>query len=276
MSNNPLKQYFRRPAVYLKLPSGTNMYPNDVCIYPETGELPVYPMTAIDEITAKTPDALFNGSAVAELINSCVPNIKNPWKIVSTDIDAILIAIRAASGGNDMEVESTCPKCSERHTYSLNLIGILADIKYADYNKELKVGDLTFKFKPVTYTEMNQASMGQFEIGKMFQQIETLTDDQEKQQKTQETLKFITNLTMKVLTSGIEYIKTPNGDVNDFNFILEFLQNCEKGIYEKLRDYNNELRLSSEIKPLQVTCMNEECKNQYEQPFTLNTTNFFG
>ena len=35
---------------------------------PENGELPVYPMTAIDEITVRTPDALFNGTAIAELI----------------------------------------------------------------------------------------------------------------------------------------------------------------------------------------------------------------
>jgi len=28
MHTNPLKQYFRRPAIYLKLPSGGNFYPD--------------------------------------------------------------------------------------------------------------------------------------------------------------------------------------------------------------------------------------------------------
>ena len=68
MSDNPLKQYFRRPAVYLKLPSGGLGYPEGTIDMPDTGELPVYPMTAIDEITSRTPDALFNGTAVVEVI----------------------------------------------------------------------------------------------------------------------------------------------------------------------------------------------------------------
>ena len=68
MNNNPLRQYFRRPAVYISLPSKGEGYSVDELELPETTELPVYPMTAIDEITARTPDALFNGTAVVELI----------------------------------------------------------------------------------------------------------------------------------------------------------------------------------------------------------------
>ena len=64
MENNPLRQYFRRPAVHVKLPSGGLDYPEGVIDMPPSGELPVYPMTAIDEITARTPDALYNGVAV--------------------------------------------------------------------------------------------------------------------------------------------------------------------------------------------------------------------
>lgn len=61
--NNPLQQYFRRPAIYIKLPSDGRYYSDGILSMPENHELPVYPMTAIDEITAKTPDALFNGTS---------------------------------------------------------------------------------------------------------------------------------------------------------------------------------------------------------------------
>jgi len=105
MTTNPLKQYFRRPALYLKLPSGGNNYAPGVIDLPENGDIPVYPMTAIDEITARTPDALFNGTAVHDLMKSCVPAIKQPWSIYSTDLDAILIAIKAASKGSDLEIK---------------------------------------------------------------------------------------------------------------------------------------------------------------------------
>ena len=60
-SANPLKQYFRQPAIYLRLPTGGKYWPPGSIELTHNGEFSVYPMTAIDEITYRTPDALFNG-----------------------------------------------------------------------------------------------------------------------------------------------------------------------------------------------------------------------
>ncbi len=65
---NPLRQFFRQPAIYLRLPSNGNFWPKDSIDFPANMELPVLPMTAIDEITYRTPDALFNGQAVVSVI----------------------------------------------------------------------------------------------------------------------------------------------------------------------------------------------------------------
>ena len=108
--NNPLNQYFRQPAIYIKLPSGGNYYPPGAIEMTQTGDIPVLPMTAIDEITYRTPDALFSGQAVVNVIQSCIPNIKDAWAIPSVDIDTILVAIRIATYGHNMEFATTCPK----------------------------------------------------------------------------------------------------------------------------------------------------------------------
>lgn len=273
MNNNPLKQYFRRPSVYLRLPSGGVGYADDAIEMTETGELPVYPMTAIDEITTKTPDALFNGTAVVDLIKSCIPNIKDPWQISSVDLDAVLIAIRAASGGNDFEIDSVCPKCSNEGKYGLNLAGVLSTLKSPDYSKELVLGDLSFKFRPLTYKEVNEAGIAQFEVQRMFEAISNATDDQERAKLGEVALKGVTDLTMRLVCKSIEYIKTPNTAVTEKEFILDFLQNCDKNIYIEARDYNGKLRATSELKPLDIKCV--ECSNEYTQPFTLNTSDFF-
>ena len=151
MQNNPLRQYFRRPAVYIKLPSGGKIYSKDVVNLPENGELPVYPMTAIDEITIRTPDALFNGNAVPEVIKSCVPAIKDPWGLISGDLDAVLVGIRAAGGQNNLEVDSTCPSCQDSSTFGVNLVGLLSTLKMADYSIPLEMNDLEIKLRPMTY-----------------------------------------------------------------------------------------------------------------------------
>ena len=95
-SANPLRQYFRQPAIYLRLPTSGDHWPEGSINIPPNGELPVLPMTAIDEITYRTPDALFNGQAVVDVIQSCVPSIKNAWAAPAPDINALLTAVRIA------------------------------------------------------------------------------------------------------------------------------------------------------------------------------------
>jgi hypothetical protein len=274
LSTNPLKQYFRRPAVYLKLPSQGKYYAPGVVDVPPTGELPVYPMTAIDEITSKTPDALFNGTAISELIKSCIPDIKDPWAINSVDLDSILIAIRAAASGSTLEIESACPKCENQATFGVDLIGVLGSLSVGDYSQELEIGNLAVKFRPLTFREMNEASLGQFEVQKIFAALEKEENMEVKAKHSQQALKDITDLTIKILTSTIEYIKTPTVTVTEKEFILDFLNNCDKDTYVIIRDTNAKLRAAAELKPLDIKCTN--CGNEYKQPFTLNPTDFFG
>jgi hypothetical protein len=274
IENNPLKQYFRRPAVYFKLPSGGKDYNDGVIDFTETGELPVYPMTAIDEITARTPDALFNGTAVVELIKSCIPNIKDPWKVSSNDLDAILIAIRIASGNGKLEIESTCTKCSTESKYDINLSNVLTTLKSGDYTQEHNIGELTFKFRPLVYKEMNEASLVQNEASKFFQVLPSITDENERNTKTQEAIKKVTELTIDLISKCIEHVRTPNTIVTELEYIKDFLSNCDGIMYTQLRDLNTKLKEDNQLKPLQVDCIN--CHHKYEQTYSLNPTDFFG
>ena len=273
ISNNPLKQYFRRPSIYLKLPSGGEGYSPDVLSMPETGELPVYPMTAIDEITVRTPDALYNGLAMVELIKSCVPSIKDPWQIKSIDVDAILLAIKSCSQGNDLEVESTCPACNDAATYGVNLIGMLQNIKKVDYSTPLRLGEMEIKFRPLIYKEMSEAGKQQFELQKMFTSMQTMTDD-EKNKKMHEAMVTVTAITMELLSQTIEYVKIQDTVVAETGYILEFLQNCDKNIYVEIRDYHGKLKDQSKLEPQKIKCIH--CQHEYSQDIVINQSDFFG
>jgi uncharacterized protein with PIN domain len=274
MENNPLRQYFRRPAVYIKLPSEGKYYNEDVVDIPESGELPVYPMTAIDEISVRTPDALYNGTAVRDLIASCIPNIKNPWLINSSDLDAILLAIKAASGQESLEIESSCPECENQSTFNVDLPPLIATISPGNYEEELVHGDIAIKFRPLTYKEMSDAALIQFDLQRKFLIIERTEDEAERDKLSKEALESVTIVTMQVLSSAIEYIKTPDLSVNDKEFILDFLKNCDKNLFAKIRDQNGDLRKETELKPMNLSCT--ECNHQYEQKFTVDPTDFFG
>lgn len=270
---NPLKQYFRRPALYLSLPSKGVGYASDVIEFPENKELPVYPMTAIDEITSRTPDALYNGLAVVEIIKSCVPAIKKPWEILNIDLDPILVAIKMATNGQTMELETLCSSCEETSKYDVNLAGILASFKPGDYAALLELPDLKIKFKPSTYKEVNSASTTQFEIQRVLYSLESITGEEEKSKKTTEILKTINTLTIDLIVAAIEYIKTPESTVFDKNHIREFLLNCDKNTHNTIKETHIELRKSTELKPLDVKCMN--CSHEYQQQFNINISDFF-
>ena len=87
-NTNPLNKYFRQAAIHITLPSNGD-YPPHVVTPSATGEFPVMPMTAKDEIKFKTPDALMNGQGVVDVIQSGIPNIKDAWQIKSHDVDTI-------------------------------------------------------------------------------------------------------------------------------------------------------------------------------------------
>ena len=272
---NPLSQYFRQPAIYIKLPSAGTFYPEGTLSMPPNNELPVLPMTAIDEITYRTPDALFNGSAVVNVIQSCVPNIKNAWAIPSTDLDSILIGIRIATYGHDLEINCFCPKCENEDEYTVDLRNSIDMMKPTDYQTPFKHGDLELFFQPMSYKMLNQNNQMQFEEQRALQAISTMNDDDAKKQSQviSTMLQKITDMTIKSLAQSVAAIKTPNSIVTDTKQIEEFLKNTDRKLFGQIRDRVIELKSGSELKPAAVECT--KCHHQYEQPFTLDMSSFF-
>lgn len=274
MQQNPLQQYFRRPSVYLKLPSGGAGYPEGSLDLPENGEIPIYPMTAIDEITARTPDALFNGTAVVEIIKSCAPNIKDPWIVSNVDLDPILVAIKTATHGGTMELSSDCPKCEETSTYNINLSGILSSFTQGDYDTPLSLGDnIKIKFKPLTFKLVNDTSVKQFQFQKAIQGLRLVTDDDERNQKSKQILLELNAISIQMIAESIEYIKTPTATVMDKAYIVEFLNNIDVTAFDLIKNHSIKLKQSTESKPLKIKCVS--CQHDYEQQFSINVSDFF-
>jgi len=271
--DNPLRQFFRRPALYLKLPSGGRGYSEGAIDFPDNGELPIYPMSAIDEITSRTPDALFNGVAVTEIIKSCVPSIKRPWEILNIDLDPILVAIKIATNGQLMEIDSTCPECKEDSKFDVSLSGLLGTFTPGDYDTPVTIGELKIKFRPLTYREVSKANEKQFDIQRALVEIDRIEDVDVKNTKTSELISSINNLTTELLIETIEYIKTPDATVLDKEFINEFLQHCDKNTHNFIKEKNIELRKTTELKPLDITC--SHCSHKHQQALNINITDFF-
>ena len=160
---NPLSRYFRQPAIYLKLPSDGRWWAPGAIDVPDNRELPIYPMTAKDEITLKTPDALMNGQGMVNVIQSCVPNIKNAWATPSIDLDAILISIRLATYGSNMDFETECTHCNTKNLHGIDLTEPLSQIICPDFGRYVRYKDLQIRLRPQTYKQISEASLVAYE-----------------------------------------------------------------------------------------------------------------
>ena len=272
--SNPLSQYFRQPSIYIKLPSGGQNYPAGTLNMPANGELPVYPMTAIDEITYRTPDALFNGQATVNVIQSCVPNIRDAWAVPSIDLDTILIAIRIASYGHDMEFATTCPACQDTSERTIDLRTMLDALRAPDYSAHIAHGDLEIYFRPLNYKNLNDNSALQYEQQKLLQVIPDSTiSEADKMSALNQAFRQLTEITVRSLAISIVTIKTPQALVREPAFIEEFLKNCDRDLFNQIRDHVLRLREQSELQPLKLECT--ACNHRYEQMLTLDMASFF-
>jgi hypothetical protein len=272
---NPLKQYFRQPAIYVRLPSNGEFWDDGSLNLPVNKELPVLPMTAIDEITYRTPDSLFNGSAVTRVIQSCVPDIKDAWVAPGSDIPTLLVSIRIASYGHDMEMASTCPECNTSGEYTIDLRAVLEGITLGDYKTPLQHGDLEISFQPMNYRQQNDVNQQQFDQQRTIINVQNDPDldDNEKIAQLNQALENITKLTVGALKYSVASIKTPSALVTETAHIEEFLHNCDRKLFTQVREKIVDLREKGEFRPIHVTCGN--CNHEYDQMLNLDQTSFF-
>jgi hypothetical protein len=272
---NPLSKHFRQPAIYLKLPSGGRFWPEGSLDPTPSGELPVFPMTIRDEIALKTPDALMNGAGVAEMITSCIPNIRDPYACPTVDLDAVLIAIRLASYGQGMDINSACTHCKETNESTLNLNTLLDNVRMIGYD-DLQSGELKFEFKPQTFRDINIANLAAFEEQRLLSIVGSdQFEDEEKNRKFKESFERLTNLNLESVINSIRSIITMDGTrVSDREQIKEFFDNCDRKTYDNIRAKIESFNRANKLKPVNLNC--EHCNKDYQAEITFDQSNFFG
>ena len=276
MHSNPLSQFMRQAAIYIKLPSGGLYYPPGTIQLPENKEIAVMPMSTRDEITINTPDALMNGQGVVDMIQSCCPSIKNAWMIPITDLDTILIGIRIASYGEKMEYTSTCPKCENADNYEIDLRQFMdMPVNMSLYAQPFEYKGMKVFVQPINYDTLNKQNLETFEQQRLISMVNDADlNAEEKQRRFTEIFRTMTGYTLANIVGSIEKIITPeNVIVNNESHIQDFVTNSERQFYDALRKYMEEIAKAIPGKIVSTTCA--ECSNQYTTPFTFDQSNFF-
>lgn len=278
--SNPLQKYFRQVKNYMRLPSRGKFYPAGVLDMPATGELPVYAMTAKDELLFKTPDALMNGQATVDVIQSCVPNIKNAWLMPNIDLDAVLIAIRIATYGESMDVNINVPQTNIKRDFSLDLRLALDDLMTGTFEETVQIGSMIVTLRPINYKEFTDGALKSFEE----QRIINVVNDDKMDEKTkvglfQQSFRKLTDITIAMVANSVVNITVDGVVVSDPKHITEFIANSEKNFYSAVMAHVTKQRESFAIKPIKVASTAEDIQAgapvSFEVPVTFDQSNFF-
>jgi hypothetical protein len=279
--NNPLRKYFRQPKIFLTLPSKGNFYPKTALDMPQSNELPIYPLTAKDEMLMKTPDALLNGEATVEVIRSCVPNILDPWSMPQIDLDAVMIAIRLATYGENLTLTTKVPVIEEERDYDVNLRELLDQLIVLEYQPFVDIDDgLVVEIRPMTYKEFTVNAQKTFQEQRIFKIVgdETIPDD-EKLVHFNSAFRKLTDFTIELFMNSVVSIDTAEGKVTDKNHIKEFFNSADKKYFDKVMRHIENMRKASSIKPLVIKSpqldIDQGVPEQYEVPITFDQSNFF-
>lgn len=272
---NPLAKHFRKPAIYIKLPSGGRFWPKGSIDLPENGEIPVYPMTTGDEITLKTPDALMNGSSVVAVIQSCCPNILNAWHMPAVDTDALLIAVRIASYGQNMEINTVCPHCNEKNEHDVSLPEFLDRVKCPDYSQQLIEDGLKIKLRPQDYHQVSQSNVINFEESKLAQALaDPNVEEEVRNARLKASMQRIIDLNENLMVKCTEYIELEDGErVTDANYLKEFYQKADARVVRAVTDRLSALAQQAALPLIDVSC--SECTKAYKVPIEFDYASFF-
>jgi hypothetical protein len=256
---NPLSGFMRQPKIYIRLPSGGEFWPAGSLEQTETGDFPVFSMTAKDELMLKIPDAIMSGQAVVDVVQHCMPNIKNAWSIPSIDLDVILIAIRLATYGEKMTTPITFGDDLEME-YSVDLKQVMDTLMYQiKWDPIVPINeDLTIFVRPMTYKQLSESAVKTFETQKILQIANNNEmSEADKVAAFKESFSKLTDVTIGVVEKSIFKIDSSNGSTENPKHIKEFIENADKDIFNIVQSHLDTLKSINELKPVTITVTDE-------------------
>lgn len=276
MSNNPLQGFFRLSKLTTTVPSKLRWY-DDSIIDTSSQDIDIRAMTAADEVTLKNPDQLLNGQAIVKVLKSCVPAVKDPSRLLSNDVDVLLTAIRAATFGNNIDIEGTCTneECKHENTFGIDIPNLLDTIDYLDETYSIETRDgISIEIRPVVQKDTLELSKAQFEQSKMVRALgENPTEDMMVGliSRAFDTM-MVSNVNL--IVNCVHSITIPDGTkVTNKTHIREFLDNIESSVFNSIKNTIEKISKVGIRKVFTATC--EKCEHEWEMEMDFNPIDFF-
>lgn len=286
-STNPLQSFYRKPKFTITLPSRGRWYPPNTLTSAD-GKVEVYAMTAVDDTRFKTNEVLLSSVATYDLIRSCVPAIKDPEIIPTTDLDSLLLSIRRASYDDKLLLTVPVPNTSLTRSLEVSIEQVIESAPNASalWEEELIITNddnesLTLTLRPVSIRGMfntTQELMRQQELSMNISQSSKSTD--EKIVQLDQQLKTLATTTVNMLADSISCIKT-DSEVTFTNHgdIKKFIHQVDLAYVKAIQHHLDVQKKKLGFAPISCTSTPDEraagAPETWDATIEFNITNFF-
>jgi hypothetical protein len=242
-------------------------------------EVEILPMTAADEIMLKNADALLSGQAIIDLIKSCVPQVKKPQKLLSCDIETILVGIRSASYSDDLLIKINCPACNHENSYALDFETVLNQSEEIqdEYVARLP-NDVRVYVKPGTFDAIMKRQkilLDNRKIQRLIEQ-EDISDEQ-RLQHINSVFTKVGQLNYELIVDGIDRIEFADDSgetvtVDNRTYIDEYVRNIDRKDVDLIEEQLKIVNSVGIARETHAVCTS--CGHEWEAPIEFNPVNF--
>ena len=277
--HNPLNQFMRTPEIYITLPSkGKFNDPDDVELT-SSGELGVAAMTTKDDLTLKSPEGLLNGESIASVIQSCCSGIKNVKNIPAPDLDVLLLAIRHATYGDDMDFDIKCPNCDHEAMYSISISDSLTHMEFLEDEYFVILSNKVKVYvRPFTYENSIKESLQKYHEAQAVKLLvdEDLNKNPEKAKQFTKSLHNLADLMTELCSECVIKIIDPENNTIDASTsqINEWIRFLPRSDAELIQSKITEINSIGVPKEKTVIC--EECDHEWKTNINFDPAAFFG
>jgi hypothetical protein len=281
MSNNPLQKHFRRPALWIKLPTLGRWYTDGSVAMNQDQQVRIFGLNAKDDIMLNTPDALLNGHALESVIQSCVPEVRDVKKLLQPDLDAIFLGIKAATNNGRFEIERKCEECKHENTFEVQCARLIDMTSYVENSDtEVMIGsELLVKIKPYSYemrTLMIQKQLEEQRVLSAIENDQSITDDIQRADILARSIDKLATLTFSLVAQSITAVEMLGPDgmiVTDTDHITEWLTNIDKSTADAVISAVNALNEVGPPKETDAQCT--ECGHRWKEKLSFDPALFF-
>ena len=131
------------------------------------------------------------------------------------------------------------------------------------------------KTQPLTYKQSTEFALRNFALQQQLAQADKIENREEQQQVINRLFQDLANMQNDLFWYSIESVEVGNTVVNEREYIREWILNCDRDIFDVLKE-QIEKNKDTWVTPMYtVICENNECGSENKIRVDLDQSNFF-